>query len=150
MSTKLRVILQSADGAIDHDTPLVELGIDSLVAVEVRSWFLKELKVDIPVLKVVGGSSLAEICELAMKKLPKELLASISTGDAVSQKPVTVAFQSHSPTPAKLQSAESGSSSVIEHDPSTGPPTISSLSTRGLMNMSRGNTHQTLQPNRCL
>lgn len=40
---KLRVILQLGDQEVDHDAPLVELGVDSLVAVEVRSWFLKEL-----------------------------------------------------------------------------------------------------------
>jgi len=39
------------------------LGIDSLVAVEVRSWPLKDFKVDIPVLKVVGGASLTELCQ---------------------------------------------------------------------------------------
>ncbi|KAI0487511.1 hypothetical protein F4859DRAFT_525620 [Xylaria cf. heliscus] len=76
-SAKLRVIIQLGDQAIDQDVPLVDLGIDSLVAVEVRSWFLKELKVDIPVLRVVGGASPAELCQSALEKLPEELLASI-------------------------------------------------------------------------
>ncbi|KAL8721594.1 MAG: hypothetical protein Q9225_001758 [Loekoesia sp. 1 TL-2023] len=76
-SAKLRVTLQISDPAIDYGSPLVELGVDSLVAVEVRSWFLKELKVDIPVLKVVGGASLAELCQRALEKLPEELLAGI-------------------------------------------------------------------------
>ncbi|PGH21386.1 hypothetical protein AJ80_03303 [Polytolypa hystricis UAMH7299] len=73
-AAKLRIILQISDQAIDYEAPLVELGLDSLVAVEVRSWFLKELDVDIPVLKVVGGASLAELCQLALKKLPEELI----------------------------------------------------------------------------
>lgn len=120
LSAKLRVILQSADQEIDHDAPLVELGIDSLVAVEVRSWFLKELKVDIPVLKVVGGASLAEICELAMKKLPKELLAKIETGNAASQKPIMTPSQSQSLAPQKARSPETGSSSVSEYDSTPG------------------------------
>lgn len=62
----------------------MELGIDSLVAVEVRSWFLKTLKVDIPVLKLLGGSSLDEICELAMKRVPKDLVTQIGSGDIVT------------------------------------------------------------------
>lgn len=69
----LRTMLQLGDQVIDHDAPLMELGIDSLVAVEVRSWFLKAVKVDVPVLKIIGGASLAEICERAFEKLPKEL-----------------------------------------------------------------------------
>lgn len=76
-AAKLRLILQLSDQDLDPDAPLVELGIDSLVAVGVRSWFLKELKVDIPVLKVVGGASIAELCQTALEKLPEGLLSGI-------------------------------------------------------------------------
>jgi hybrid polyketide synthase/nonribosomal peptide synthetase ACE1 len=118
----LRIVLQSADQEIAQDAPLVELGIDSLVAVEVRSWFLKVLKVDIPVLKLVGGSSLDEICELAMKKLPEDLVAQIGTSDAAaaSSKPVVPSSQSQSQPPPKSQSANTaGSSSPSEYENST-------------------------------
>lgn len=126
-SAKLRVVLQSADQDIAEDTPLVELGIDSLVAVEVRSWFLKMLKVDIPVLKVVGGSSLAEICELAMKKLPDDLVAQIGNGDAapasISTSPKPVAQPPRSTSllqPAAQTASSSGtSSSSSEYENST-------------------------------
>ncbi|GAB1314574.1 hypothetical protein MFIFM68171_04784 [Madurella fahalii] len=136
-SAKLRVVLQSADQDIAEDAPLVELGIDSLVAVEVRSWFLKMLKVDIPVLKVVGGSSLAEICELAMKKLPDDLATQIGKGEAASAsvpasspKPVVQLPQSNSllsPT-APTANSTGASSSSSEYENSTPglqtPPTI--------------------------
>jgi amino acid adenylation domain-containing protein len=48
---------------------LVALGIDSLVAAELRSWFLKELGADIPILQILGGASLADICRLAITKI---------------------------------------------------------------------------------
>ncbi|KAJ5493860.1 Acyl transferase/acyl hydrolase/lysophospholipase [Penicillium fimorum] len=79
LTARLRVLLQLGDQEIHHDAPLLELGIDSLVAVEVRTWFTKELKVDMPVLKVIGGASLAELCQGAFEKLPAELAASIGT-----------------------------------------------------------------------
>ena len=116
-SAKLHVVLQSADLEIAHDAPLVELGIDSLVAVEVRSWFLKMLKVDIPVLKLVGGSSLNEICELAMKKLPDDLVAHLGTDNATaassktpepSSKPIS---QSQPPEPQSAKTVSSSSAS---------------------------------------
>ena len=110
----MRVILQISDQAIDHDAPLVELGVDSLVAVEVRSWFLKELKVDIPVLKVVGGASLAELCQRALDKLPEEILASI--GEQEPRNPAVVQSQ---PDP---QVADSSSAS--EYNSTT--PSLSS------------------------
>jgi hybrid polyketide synthase/nonribosomal peptide synthetase ACE1 len=62
-AAKLCSTLQIRNRTPDHDTPLVDLGMDSLVAVEARSWFLKNVKVDIPVLKIVRGSSLTEICQ---------------------------------------------------------------------------------------
>jgi short-subunit dehydrogenase/acyl carrier protein len=37
--------------ALPDSTPLVDFGMDSLVAVEIRSWFLKELEVEVPVLR---------------------------------------------------------------------------------------------------
>jgi len=80
-ASRLRHVLQLDDTPIQPDTPLVELGIDSLVAVEVRSWFLKELKLDIPVLQLVSGASLGEIVEEAIGKLPEGLLGSASKGD---------------------------------------------------------------------
>ncbi|KIM95148.1 hypothetical protein OIDMADRAFT_60307 [Oidiodendron maius Zn] len=63
LTAKLRAMLQLSDQVIDRNAPLIKLGIDSLVAVQVRSWFLKELKVDMPVLKLLGRAPLANICK---------------------------------------------------------------------------------------
>lgn len=54
-----------------------ELGIDSLVAVEVRSWFLRETLVDMPVLKILGGASVGNMLDYALEKLPRELTPSL-------------------------------------------------------------------------
>jgi hybrid polyketide synthase/nonribosomal peptide synthetase ACE1 len=80
-ASKLRILLGSAD-EFAFDTPLVALGIDSLVAVEVRSWFLKSLQIDIPVLKILDGSSLDGVCDMAIKRLPKDLAASIGAEES--------------------------------------------------------------------
>ncbi|KAK4146869.1 uncharacterized protein C8A04DRAFT_25448 [Dichotomopilus funicola] len=89
---RLRVILQIFDGELDRDAPLVQLGIDSLVAVEARSWFLKELKVDMPVLKLVGGASVKEVCLLAWEKLPEGLVGSLGEAN-VNKETVAVATE---------------------------------------------------------
>jgi amino acid adenylation domain-containing protein/thioester reductase-like protein len=70
---RLGVILQTDASKIEKNVPLVALGIDSLVAVEIRSWFLQELSVDIPILKLLGGDSLADVCRVAMSEFAETL-----------------------------------------------------------------------------
>ncbi|KAF7557832.1 hypothetical protein G7Z17_g375 [Cylindrodendrum hubeiense] len=54
---------------IDRQAPLMNLGIDSLVAVQVRSWFMKELGVDVPVLKILSDATLTDIGKGALDRL---------------------------------------------------------------------------------
>lgn len=51
-----------------------DLGIDSLNAVEIRSWILKELKVDVPVLRILGGSSIRDLLNYILENIPAELV----------------------------------------------------------------------------
>ena len=66
---KLALVLQSPLEKITPTRQLIDLGIDSLIAVDIRTWFLKEVNVDVPVLKVLGGDSISEICREAIGKL---------------------------------------------------------------------------------
>ncbi|PYH81014.1 ketoacyl-synt-domain-containing protein [Aspergillus uvarum CBS 121591] len=70
---KMERMLQAAKGSIERGQPLINLGVDSLIAVEIRSWFLKELEVDMPVLKLVGGMSVGELCREAASEVLKSL-----------------------------------------------------------------------------
>jgi len=54
-----------------------ELGVDSLVAVDIRSWFLKELGVDMPVLKIFNVASLRELLDYALDNLPKSAVPNL-------------------------------------------------------------------------
>ncbi|KAI0097580.1 hypothetical protein GGR51DRAFT_540789 [Nemania sp. FL0031] len=50
--------------ALDSNLPVASLGIDSLVAIRIREWFLKELGVDVPVLKVMSDTySMSRMCD---------------------------------------------------------------------------------------
>lgn len=53
-----------------------------MIAVEIRSWFLKEYQVDIQVLKILGGATIGEILDLALQKLPRELIPNIEYFDS--------------------------------------------------------------------
>lgn len=132
-AAKLRVILQISGQEIDHEAPLVELGVDSLVAVEVRSWFLKELKVDIPVLKVVGGASVADLSQRALDKLPEELLANLG-GEKQPSKPVVARPkpEARAPDSSAASDYESTAASVLTPDADQTQPTSTQLSSRSV------------------
>ncbi|KAM0285942.1 hypothetical protein ACHAO9_008534 [Fusarium lateritium] len=49
---------------VDGNMPVTSLGIDSLVAIRIREWFMKELGIEVPVLKIMSvGHSLSRVCD---------------------------------------------------------------------------------------
>jgi amino acid adenylation domain-containing protein/thioester reductase-like protein len=69
ISERVAVALGRHGAAMDESIGLISLGLDSLIAVEIRSWLLKVLEVDVPVLKLLGGSSLLDLCHEVLGKL---------------------------------------------------------------------------------
>ncbi|OTB16775.1 hypothetical protein K445DRAFT_366105 [Daldinia sp. EC12] len=59
-------ILQTSKDQLYMDVTPSNLGIDSLVAVQVRSWFVKEVGANIPVMMVLGNYTLAQLCKEAL------------------------------------------------------------------------------------
>lgn len=59
-AAQLAVILQLPPDGVNKEVPLIEMGTDSLVAVEIRSWFLKEIGQDVPILTILNGASVAD------------------------------------------------------------------------------------------
>ncbi|KAK1726269.1 uncharacterized protein BDZ83DRAFT_616985 [Colletotrichum acutatum] len=141
---KLETMLQLPKGAVHEsnglERPIVDLGIDSLVAVEIRTWFLKELDTEVPIVKILGGETVLEVSAKAAKKMladrkevspkvdekkevkevekviqaPKELVKQTPTA-ALSPDVVTPI-----PVDSSLVSTEnsSSSSSIVEHSES--------------------------------
>lgn len=59
---KLESMMQLPANAVNLNVPLIDLGCDSLLAIEIRRWFIKEVGIDVPVLKVLSGDTTAQIC----------------------------------------------------------------------------------------
>ncbi|KAI6353338.1 hypothetical protein MCOR25_009023 [Pyricularia grisea] len=71
LSAKLRASLQlEGDEKLDPTVPLVDQGVDSLGAITVTQWFSKELLIDIPILKILGGASVVSLADEAVARLP--------------------------------------------------------------------------------
>lgn len=58
--TRLAVMLTLSQESLSSSNDLTSLGVDSLSASDIRAWFLKELDVDVSILKILGGSTIAD------------------------------------------------------------------------------------------
>lgn len=58
---KLARSLSSLHNDVDLQQPLHTYGVDSLLAVELRSWIGKEWRADVPVFEILGGSTFSTV-----------------------------------------------------------------------------------------
>ncbi|KAL4931816.1 type I polyketide synthase [Aspergillus undulatus] len=65
---KLSSLLSSPADEFDIKKPLHAYGVDSLVAVEIRNWFAKQLKADIAVFDLLGGATIEGVGRLVASK----------------------------------------------------------------------------------
>ncbi|CAH0054720.1 unnamed protein product [Clonostachys solani] len=67
---KVRLALQSdlEDNLMLHQSP-DKMGIDSLVAVDIQSWFRNELSLEMPTLKILNAASMNDILEYACSQV---------------------------------------------------------------------------------
>ncbi|KAK6206406.1 Polyketide synthase-nonribosomal peptide synthetase [Colletotrichum tabaci] len=129
-SAKLETLLQLDAGSINVHAPLLDLGFDSLLAVETRSWFLKEVSVDVPVLRFLGGETIHEICaDAAAQYLSLRSTNGSDTGEGADTNASLTSKTDNSDDP--VASSLSSSPSIA-----TPPPTSSSTtSTRASIDL---------------
>lgn len=61
-----------------------DIGLDSLISVDIRSWFLKNFEVSIPVLKIMGNDTMADLANLVASQIPPALIPELSGDDTVA------------------------------------------------------------------
>ena len=101
---RLKHILMIPPGtSVNEDVTFVEQGIDSIMAVEIRAWFLQELDVDLPVLKVLGaGSTVQSLLGEVIDNIPVAILdvkKLESGGEETAAAPATLLTAAFAPAP---------------------------------------------------
>lgn len=66
---KMARALAITAGDIDVAKPLFEYGVDSLVALELRNWIVKEFRSEIAVFDIMGGISIADLGSLLIERM---------------------------------------------------------------------------------
>jgi aryl carrier-like protein len=61
--------MMMTDENVNETTPLIDIGVDSLVAVDIRTWFAQQVGADVAVLKILGGPSIEELVDDVVSKL---------------------------------------------------------------------------------
>ncbi|KAI8950362.1 hybrid PKS-NRPS protein [Xylaria longipes] len=59
--SKIANLLQMPSDKVYSNVPLIDIGVDSLLAVEIRTWILHEVGIDLPILKVLSGANITEL-----------------------------------------------------------------------------------------
>ncbi|KAI1090949.1 hypothetical protein F5B19DRAFT_493920 [Rostrohypoxylon terebratum] len=101
---------------------LMEQGVDSLVAVDIRSWFLKELEVDVPTLKILGGGTIADLVKTALDKMPSSQPETVAPRS--EETPTLVAAKADAPEQTTSSSPNTTGSPILspEQSHSSGTP----------------------------
>ncbi|KAK3372638.1 hypothetical protein B0H63DRAFT_439937 [Podospora didyma] len=109
---RLEGLLHIQEGHITGDNSIVELGVDSLVAVEIRSWFWKNVAQDVAVMKILATPSITKLCvEIAdailHSRMPAMKLGVSMTLDEEVFTPVSTVFDEDLAQKTKASSAAS-------------------------------------------
>ncbi|PLB37634.1 PKS-NRPS hybrid synthetase psoA [Aspergillus candidus] len=92
--TQLAAMLTLSSESLSSRNDLTSLGVDSLSASDIRAWFLKELDVDVSILKILGGYTIAELCDEVAANLTVQIGSqkeAVSPPAVNSPEPVTAA-----------------------------------------------------------
>ncbi|KAI1324415.1 beta-ketoacyl synthase domain-containing protein [Xylariaceae sp. FL0255] len=60
--SRLRVVLSLSEDGVNKSSRMLDLGVDSLVAVEIRNWFFKVLSKEVAVMRILSSPSIYAIC----------------------------------------------------------------------------------------
>jgi 1-acyl-sn-glycerol-3-phosphate acyltransferase len=88
LQSRIALVLGSSSATIDPDRPLTDLGLDSLMAVELLATLKAELAVEVAVVQLLQGVTLAELAALVLTELePRRTATPSAELPVVSEQP---------------------------------------------------------------
>ena len=130
LAIKLKSTLQTDPSVCVDNMNADDLGIDSLVAVDIRSWFIKELSVEMPVLKILGGFTVRELATEAQQNIPDSLIPNLGKEIDPKFKAAAKISTEQAPRPAEKLFAH-GDNNFDEFEDGTEGAMVDTLPTPG-------------------
>lgn len=106
LATATASVLHMPAGDVDVNTPLTQLGVDSLVTIELRQQIFSLLHVDVPVVALLKGPTLTELASYLISNLKG------SAAGAATEKPKEATAASTAATSSAAVSALPSSASI--------------------------------------
>lgn len=94
---------------------LDDLGLDSLLAVEVRTWWLKTIGVSLPVMKILSGITVGQLIASGLEGLSPDVIPSITSEDRDEAEHTELPNPQRTETP---NGSEEEATDTVDSDPS--------------------------------
>jgi hypothetical protein len=72
---KIESMMKDPTASTGVNAPLSDLELDSLLAVEIRTWLLKDMHLDVSLFRILGRDPMSSICSIAARKLVEDRAA---------------------------------------------------------------------------
>lgn len=113
-----------------------ELGIDSLISVDLRSWFMKNFKASIPVLKIMGSDSMARLVDTIVESVPAEIVPNLELDadikDSISTTSTSTSLGSETTSSLSSPTSNPQPKSIDWDAESTPPAGLAEISMAGI------------------
>lgn len=121
VSSRIRgALMFSAADELNLTAPLIDQGVDSLSAVTVASWFSKNLNLDVPLLKILGGASVTDLVDDAVSRLSPDVIPLVVDSGSPGDNTVQLG-QDVTPTAPSSSTSNDGFTFSIERNIPTPP-----------------------------
>jgi amino acid adenylation domain-containing protein len=104
---KIEMMIMVPKSSVDLQSPMVDLGLDSLHAIEIRNWLLKDMHIEFPLLRILGSeplsaiyTSVAESYMNARKNGNQDAVSAVQSGSQ------SLAIKPHLPPAFRMQQAQ--------------------------------------------
>jgi len=124
---KIESMMKIPATSVNPSAPLSDLGLDSLLGVEIRTWLFQNMHIDVPLLRILGTDSIDSICQSAAQNHTDRLgLAAGATTDEAAAPKIKLDIEAPSVAGSESNHSSQEDAHINTTSPSLRPSTESS------------------------